>query len=198
MWEKVGHLVQQPQGYKAFIPLPFPPQKFLTLAPNLERLHAEAMRLVGKLDGISQLLPDKDFFLLMFFRKEAASSSQIEGTQATMVDAIEAEMHPKVALEGDVNDIICYIRALNYGIKRFDTLPLSVRFLREIHDQLMQGARTSHYPYPGDIRYTQNWIGGTSPSNAKFVPPPPHEVSRALGDLEKFIHRKDDDFPPLI
>jgi Fic family protein len=198
MWQKLGHLVEQPQGFKAFIPLDFPPQKFYQLSPSLEIKHGEAMRLVGKLDGISQLLPDKDFFLLMFVRKEAASSSQIEGTQATMADAIEAEIIPRSAQAEDVGDIIYYIRALNYGMERFNTLPMSVRFIRELHDQLMSGARATQHPFPGDFRYTQNWIGGTSPSNARFVPPPPSEVARALGDIEKFIHTKNDNYPLLI
>lgn len=198
MWQRIGHLVHQPGGYKAFIPLPFPPQQSLPLPPNLELKHGEAMRLVGKLDGISQLLPDKDFFLLMFVRKEAASSSQIEGTQATMVDVIEAEFLPQSAQAKDVEDIICYIRALNYGIERFNTLPISVRFIRELHDKLMRGARATQHAFPGDFRYTQNWIGGTSPSNAKFVPPPPSEISNALGDIEKFIHNKENNYPPLI
>ena len=198
MWKRIGHLVQQPGGYKAFIPLPFPTQEPLILSPRLQVLNGEAMRLIGKLDGISQLLPDHDFFLLMFVRKEAASSSQIEGTQATMIDAIEAEVIPPSAQAHDVEDIMCYIRALNYGIERFDSLPISVRFIRELHDKLMRGARATQHPFPGEFRYTQNWIGGSSPSNASFVPPPPNEVPRALGDIEKFIHTKEDGCPPLI
>ncbi len=198
MWKKLGHLVQQPTGYKAFIPLPFPIQEPLQLSPRLEVLHGEAMRLIGKLDGISQLLPDQDFFLLMFVRKEAASSSQIEGTQATMIDAIEAEVLPRSVQAQDVDDILCYIRALNYGLDRSKIIPISIRLIRELHDKLMSGARTTQHPFPGDIRYTQNWIGGSSPSNATFVPPPPNEVARALGDIENFIHAKEDGYPPLI
>ena len=118
--------------------------------------------MIGKLDGISQLLPDKDFFLLMFVRKETASSSQIEGTQATMVDAIEADILPRSAQASDVEDIMSYIRALNYGIKRFNTLPFSIRLILELHDQLMRGARATQNPFPGEFRYTQNWIGGWS------------------------------------
>jgi len=197
MWKKLGHLHLQASGYKAFIPAPFPLKELLTLSPKLEKKHGEAMRLIGKLDGISQLLPDKDFFLLMFFRKEAASSSQIEGTQATMIDAIEAEVIPKAAQARDVDDIIFYIRALNYGLKRIDTLPFSIRFIRELHEELMKGARATQHSFPGEFRYTQNWIGGTSPSNARYVPPPPNEVSRAMGDIEKFMHAKDE-YPPLI
>lgn len=195
---KIGHYQQQPSGYKAFVPLTFPPLPPITLPPKVEVKHSEAMRLLGKLDGLTQLLPDKDFFLMMFVRKEAASSSQIEGTQATMINAIEAEVISHSNLPIDVEDIIHYIRALNYGLKRFEELPLSMRFLCEIHYELMKGARATHNPFPGEIRYTQNWIRGTSPSNARFVPPPPHELPRALGDLEKFIHSKEDGYPPLI
>ncbi len=198
MWQRIGRLVQQPNGYKAFIPLPFPIREPLTLSPRLEVKHGEAMRLIGKLDGISQLLPDRDFFLLMFVRKEAASSSQIEGTQATMVDAIEAEVIPKSIQAHDVEDIIHYVRALNYGLERFTTLPISVRFICEMHGILMSGARATHHSFPGEFRYTQNWIGGTLPSNATFVPPPPSELPRALGDIEKFINTKEDGYPPLI
>jgi Fic family protein len=156
------------------------------------------MRLVGKLDGISQLLPDKDFFLLMFVTKEAASSSQIEGTQATMIDAIESELASRAVPINDVEDITGYIRALNYGLERSKTLPLSVRFMREIHEELMTKARSTQHAFPGNFRTSQNWIGGTSPSNASFVPPPPHELPRLLGELENFIHSHDDNFPPLI
>lgn len=198
MWKKLGHQVQQPTGYKAFIPLSFPPTSPLSIPPHLEVKHGKAMHLVGKLDGISQLLPDKDFFLLMFVRKEAASSSQIEGTQATIADAIAAAVLPKSAQAPDVEDILHYIRALNYGLKRFETLPFSVRFIKELHKQLMDGARSTQNPFPGEIRYTQNWIGGTSPMNASFVPPPPEEIARSLGDLEKFIHMKESPFPLLI
>lgn len=195
---QIGQYQKQPTGYKAFIPYTFPPPPFFNLSPALGLKHAEAMRLIGKLDGITQLLPDKDFFLLMFFTKEAASSSQIEGTQATMADAIEAKIAPRSSIPADVEDIIYYVRALNYGLKRFETLPISVRFIREIHDELMKGARASQHPFPGEFRRTQNWIQGTSPANARFVPPPPEEIPRTLGDLEKFIHTVDDGYPPLI
>lgn len=198
MWKKIGNLVQQSNGYKAFIPLAFPPEPFPPLSSNLEIKLGKAMHFIGKLDGISQLLPDKDLFLFMFVRKEATSSSQIEGTQATIANAIEAEVLPKFAQAPDVEDILYYIRALNYGIERFQTLPISVRFIRELHGQLMDGARATQHAFPGDFRYTQNWIGGTNPSNARFVPPPPSEVPRCLGDLEKFIHAKNDGLPPLI
>ncbi len=195
---RIGQYLKQESGYKAFIPFPFPPANPFILSKKIELKTAKATHLVGKLDGISQLLPDKDFFLSMFLKKEAASSSQIEGTQATMIEAIESEITPSSFLSSDVEDIIYYIRALNYGLKRFETLPLSIRFICELHKVLMTGARTSNHAFPGEIRYTQNWIHGTSPSNARFVPPPPHEVPRTLGDLEKFIHTKNDGYFPLI
>jgi Fic family protein len=198
MWQRLGQFVQQPSGYKAFIPLPFPPGPFSSFPCYLEIKHGKAMHLIGKLDGISQLLPDKDFFLLMFIRKEATSSSQIEGTQATIADAIEAAVLPKSAQASDVEDILHYIHALNYGLERFKTLPFSIRLIKELHKELMDGARFTQNPFPGEVRYTQNWIGGTSPLNASFAPPPPHELAQLLGDLEKFIHEKTDHFPPLI
>lgn len=198
MWKQLGHYVLQPQGYKAFIPHPFPSKEPLILPSSLEIQHGKAMHLIGKLDGISQLLPDKDFFLLMFVRKEAACSSQIEGTQATVIDAIESDLSSRSVSINDVDDIIGYIRALNYGLERFSTLPLSVRFIREIHEELMIKARSTQHAYPGNIRTSQNWIGGTSLTNASFVPPPPHELPRVLGDLENFIHSKENKFSPLI
>jgi Fic family protein len=170
----------------------------LILSPELQVKHGEAMRMLGKLDGISQLLPDVDFYLLMFVWKEAASSSQIEGTQATMINAIEAEISPPSFQAKDVADIICYVQALNYGIERLKDIPLSVRLIKEIHQKLMRDGRATQHPFPGEFRYTQNWIGGTLPSNAKFVPPPPEEISRCIGDLEKFIHDKKSSFSSLI
>jgi len=197
MWKKIGHYQLQSTGYKAFVPLEFPQKEFFVLSPASQLKHAEAMRLIGKLDGISQLLPDKDFFLSIFVKKEGASSSQIEGTKATILDAIEAEILPQSSQAEDVSDIIFYIKALNYGLEKIKTLPLSVRLVRELHYQLMHGARATQHPFPGDFRTTQNWIGGTSLSNAHFIPPPPHEIHRAFADLEKFIHTKDG-YPPLI
>lgn len=199
MWQTLGNLVNQPGGFKAFVPKKFPPEQKLILTPNLEIKLGEAMRLIGKLDGISRLLPDKDFFLLMFVRKEAASSSQIEGTQATFINAIEAEVSDMIMTTSDVEDIIHYIRALNYGLDRLKTLPLSVRLMKELHHELMRDGRCSQHPYPGEFRTTQNWIGGTMPSNALFAPPPPGEdLNRSLSELELFIHDHNSQIPPLL
>lgn len=194
----VGTNVQQSAGFKAFIPAPFPPSALLQVDQSMQVKHSEAMITLGRLDGISRLLPNKDFFILMFIRKDAASSSQIEGTNASLDESIEAQtIERPTDLPDDVSDILHYIDALNHGIKRLSDLPLSLRLLLEIHKELMTDARKTQHAFPGEFRRTQNWIGGTSPANARFVPPPVHEMNRALDELEKFIY---DEAPvlPLI
>ena len=189
----IGRNVSQAQGFKAFIPYPFPPTGGLDFSPKIIKKADEATRLLGKLDGITKLLPDSDFFLLMYLRKDAASSSQIEGTRATMVDAIEAEANIGNKVPDDVNDILHYIKALNYGLSRVATenFPISLRFIREIHQKLMSQARATHFSNPGEFRKSQNWIGGIRPDNAKFVPPPVSQMKEALDDLEKYIYSSD-------
>lgn len=195
---KIGTYINQPEGFKAFIPGSFPPSEGIPVSDDLAKKHAAAMHLVGKLDGITKLLPDRDYFLRMFIAKDASSSSQIEGTKATMMDAVEAESKERtINLPPDVDDILHYINALRYGLDRIGTLPLGLRFLEELHQKLMQEARTTHHAYPGEFRRSQNWIGGTRPSNARFVPPPVHEMRRALNELENFIYA-DDAYLPLI
>jgi filamentation induced by cAMP protein fic len=195
---KIGVYKTQPEGFKAFVLESFPPKDTLVFSPAIQQKHAEAMRLLGKLDGITALLPDRDYFLEMFVRKDASSSSQIEGTQASISDAIEAlNIERRNNLPQDVDDILHYIEALNYGLERAKDFPFSLRFIRELHEKLMTGARNTHNPFPGEFRRTQNWIGGTRPDNARFVPPPVCEMNQALNDLEKFIHA-DDEYLPLI
>jgi Fic family protein len=190
---EIGTLRSQPGGYKAFVPNPFPPKGGFGFEPILLKKNDQATRLLGKLDGITKLLPDSDLFLQMYQRKDATSSSQIEGTKATMVDAIEAEVKISENTPADVDDILHYIKALNYGMKRVteDDFPVSLRLVRELHRQLMHNARASQYSDPGEFRRSQNWIGGTHPGNASFVPPPPAEMPSSLADLEKFIHAED-------
>jgi Fic family protein len=190
---RIGELKEQKGGFKAFIPLPFPPKGGFEFDPKILKKIDEATRLLGKLDGITKLLPDVDFFLSMYLRKDAASSSQIEGTMATMVDAIEAEVQSSAHIPEDVDDILHYIKALNYGMKRVrqDDFPMALRFMRELHKQLMDKARSTHFSDPGEFRKSQNWIGGTRPDNARFVPPPVADMHRALTDLEKFMHSDD-------
>lgn len=196
---EIGAHKAQTGGFKAFIPHPFPPNGGFDFTQNILKKNSEATRLLGKLDGITKLLPDADFFLLMYLRKDAASSSQIEGTRATMIDAIAAEAKIDAKIPDDVDDILNYIKALNYGIQRMkkDNFPMTLRFIRELHKQLMQTARATHFSDPGEFRKSQNWIGGTRPDNAHFVPPPVEEMHRALNDLEKFIHA-DNGMPIVI
>ena len=187
---EIGQYKPQINGFKAFVPHPFPPKNGFDFDQNTLKMNNEATRLLGKLDGITKLLPDADFFLLMYLRKDASASSQIEGTRATMIDAIAADAKITTDVPDDVDDILHYIKALNYGIKRMETddFPMALRFIRELHKQLMQKARATHFSDPGEFRKSQNWIGGTRPDNASFVPPPVEEMQRALNDLEKFIH----------
>lgn len=188
---KIGTFRKEPQGFNAFIPEPFPPKGGFALPQKILQKNDKAVRLLGKLDGITQLLPDVDFFLFMYIRKDAASSSQIEGTNATMIDAIEAEGKIDADMPDDVDDILHYIKALNYGMKRIKEFPFSLRFIRELHKELMEGARSTQHSYPGEFRHSQNWIGGTKPSDALFVPPPVNEMNKSLDDMEKFIYAKD-------
>jgi len=184
---EIGKQVKQKEGFSAFIPNPFPPKGIFELSTPILIKAAEADHLVGKLDGITHTLPDLEFFLHMFVAKDATSSSQIEGTMATMIDAIELAAGVATK-ETDADDILFYIQALNYGIERLKDFPLSLRLIREIHKKLMTGARITHFVDPGEFRNSQNWIGGTSPANALFVPPPKQEMKIALDDLEKFLH----------
>ncbi len=189
----VGKNINQPQGYQAFIPHPFPPKTGFEIDNAMIKKASQATLLVGKLDGITKLLPDLDFFLLMYLRKDASASSQIEGTMATMIDAIEAEVKTNNAIPDDVDDILHYMQALRYGINRVknDDFPLGLRFIRELHKELMNRARHTHFADPGEFRKTQNWIGGTKPSSARYVPPPAEVMLTSMGDLEKFIHAND-------
>lgn len=179
--------IKQATGYTAFVPNLFPNNELFNIPQNLINKAAEAERLLGKLDGITQILPNMEFFLRMFSYKDATSSSQIEGTQATMADALEVSAGIS-GVKTDANDIIFYIKALNYGIERLKKFPISLRFIRELHAQLMSGARATHFSDPGNFRISQNWLGGTNLNNATFVPVPPQEMSKGLGELEKFIH----------
>jgi len=194
---QIGRNIKQPAGFRAFIPDKFPPEKgFDWSASVIQKANLATLKL-GKLDGITQLLPDLNFFLFMYIRKDAASSSQIEGTQATIVDVIEAESKTNADLPDDVDDILHYIQALQYGLKRLTQLPISLRLIKEIHKELMDDARKTHFSDPGNFRETQNWISGTRPDNARFVPPPPHQMKTSMSELEKFMHAKDTLLPVM-
>lgn len=186
--------IQQPAGFMASTPLPFPVEDLFKIPQEILLKAVEAERLMGKLDGITLTLPDINFFLRMFSYKDATSSSQIEGTQATMADALEVSANID-GKQTDATDIIFYIRALEYGIRRLKEFPISLRFIREIHKKLMDGARATHFSDPGEFRKSQNWINGTSPGNASFVPVPYIDMNNSLGDLEKFIHDEKSTLP---
>lgn len=195
---KIGRYVEQKEGFQAFTPFEFPPKGGFDISAKLYKKHEEAIRLVGKLDGITRLLPDKDFFISMFTVKDATYSSQIEGTKATLQDAVAAPVtEVKNRKAADVDDIEHYIKAVNYGVERTKNFPISLRFIRELHEKLMTSARSTQYACPGEFRRSQNWIGGKTPADASFVPPAVSDMHKSLDDLEKFIHAKDD-YPSLV
>ena len=196
---RAGQYMSQPTGYEAFIPRALPPVPEVRLNGAARSLLSAADIAVGRLGGSIEILPDADLFMYMFIRKEAVLSSQIEGTQSSLNDLLAAEAKLfKLHERDEVWEVINHVRALNYGLRRLKELPLSVRLISEIHRELIKGTRGSQYR-PGELRTTQNWIGpaGCTLSEAVFVPPPPHEMSVALGDLECFWH-SDDDLPILI
>lgn len=194
---QVGNFVQQPQGYKAFIPNDFPPKKMITFSPDVYLANDKAILMLGKLDGMAQIIPDVSFFLSMYVQKEAALSSNIEGTKATMHDAIRAVVSPSDSIPDDVENIFSYIEAVKYGFGQVRKNPITLRVIRDLHEKLMAGTQEGVGKTPGEFRKTQNWIGGTRPDSADFVPPPPHELNKALADVEKFINLPQP-YSPLI
>ena len=154
---------------------------------------------LGRLDGASDLLPNADLFVAMYVHKEAVLSSQIEGTQASLIDVLAFESDAaEPENPQDVEEVVNYVAALNYGLQRLQTLPLSLRLIREIHERLLAGVRGAD-KHPGEFRTSQNWIGhtGATIQTARFVPPPPTEMLKALGDLELYLHAPDT-FPMLL
>jgi Fic family protein len=186
------------ERYKAYIPQNLPPANPPLDMADLYVLLDQASTVLGRLDGMSTLLPDRSLYLYMYIRKEAVLSSQIEGTQSSLSDLLlfENQEVPGVPID-DVTEVSCYVSAMNYGLERLKTFPLSLRLIREIHGKLMEKGRGSHQ-HPGEFRTSQNWIGGSSPGNAVFVPPPPERMMEVLGELEKFFHDDKQKLPPLI
>lgn len=187
---RAGRYVEQMTGYKAFIPSPLPPEPPIEIDAEMWSLLSQADRALGRLDGSTAALPNPDLFVFMYVRKEAVLSSQIEGTQASLIDVLEFESQTlQPENPQDVAEVVNYIAAVNYGLERLTTLPISLRLIREIHQRLLQGVRGAHKE-PGEFRKSQNWIGptGCSLQNATFVPPPPHEMMQVLGQLESFLH----------
>lgn len=200
--QRVGQYVKSSavggESYEAYIPQNIPPTHPPLDMSSLYLLLDQASTALGRLDGMSMLLPDPSLFLYMYIRKEAVLSSQIEGTQSSLSDLLlfESQEMPGVPID-DVTEVSCYVSAMKYGIERLKTFPLSLRLIREIHGKLMEKGRGSH-KLPGEFRTSQNWIGGSRPGNASFVPPPPERMMEILGELEKFFHDDKQKLPPLI
>lgn len=192
-----GKVIRTPNGYWAFVPHPLPPR--IDYDPETVRLLSDADRGLGNLAGIGQLLPNPHLLIAPYIRREAVLSSRIEGTQASLSDLLYFEAaEEELPRAPDVREVRNYVQAMEYGLKRLERLPLSLRLVREIHARLMRGVRGEE-KRPGEFRDRQNWIGppGCSLPEATFVPPPVPEMSEALGEWEKFLHEAKD-IPPLI
>lgn len=185
-------------GYTAFFPEPLPPEPPVDLSGDLQLLLSEADRALGAINTVASVLPNTDLFVGMFIQKEALLSSQIEGTQSSLVDILGAEEEHEPTV--DVGEVVNYVKAMNYGLDRVrkDDFPMSLRLLREIHAMLMKQVRGGKPALtPGEFRTGQNWIGGSNLNNARFIPPPADAMNEALGKLEKYLHTEDH-VPPLI
>jgi len=187
------------EAAQAFVPEPLPPNPSLDWMPDLRSKFDQALLALGRLDSISTFLPDISLFLYMYVRKEAVLSSMIEGTQSSLSDLLlfELDMEPGVPLD-DVREVSNYVAALDYGLKRLaEGFPLSLRLIKEMHGVLLYKGRGSNQT-PGEFRRTQNWIGGTRPGNAAFVPPPAARVLECMGKLELFLHDQPQPTPALL
>lgn len=185
------------EAYNAFVPDPLPPHD-ISLA-RVQPLLDRANQGLGRLDGLSMLLPDASLFLYLYVQKEALLSSQIEGTQSSLADLLlfENARTPETPVS-DVEEVSNYVAAVNHGLKRIrqDDFPVSLRLLREIHAILLRGGRGAN-AQPGEFRRSQNWVGGPRPGSALFVPPPVQNLEACLADLERFLHADDDGLPRL-
>lgn len=195
--DRSGKIVATPTGYSAFVPAKLPPCPPVNIDSEMQALLSNADRRLGRLDGITQVLPNPDLFLAMYVKKEAILSSQIEGTQASFVDVLNASDKNAPEIRNDVSDVVNYVKAMNYGIRRLEELPLSLRLIREIHAILLEGVRGSN-KNPGEFRKTQNWIGtaGCTLNTATFVPPPAEEMMQCMGELENFFY--DETYIPAL
>lgn len=198
---RLGHYIESTAGgekVRAFVPPPLPPVPPLN-ASRFLRLYDRARGAIGRLEGVTTILPSAPLFLFMYVRKEALLSSQIEGTQSSLSDLLlyENDEAVRVPLD-DVAEVSNYVAAIEHGMRRLrGGFPLSLRLLREMHDILLTSGRGAN-KQPGEFRRTQNWIGGTRPGNALYVPPPPSHLDECLGAFERFLHADDPSMPPLI
>jgi len=195
---RLGRFVETSVGgevVRAFVPPPLPPTPPIDVLALLDRL-SMAERALGRLDGVTTLLPRQELFLYMYVRKEAVLSSQIEGTQSTLTDLLRFETEAQAGQPiDDIREVSNYVDAMMYGLERLEKLPLSLRLIRETHARLMQSGRGGTKG-PGEFRRSQNWIGGTRPGNALFVPPAPNDLHACLAALESFIHEDQSRFRP--
>ena len=198
MPNRAGLFVEQSKGYKAFLPRSLPPPDDLDIDDEIQYLLSRADSALARLDGVTYVLPNPDLFVAMFIKKEALLSSQIEGTRVSLKGVLEFEANFKPTDDiNNINDVMNYIRAMNYGLEQVESKQISIELLNKIHGILIEGTR-GHLLDPGKIRYEQNWIGSDdSIFAAKYIPPPPESVLQLMQDLEKFIQNKDK-IPPLI
>jgi len=197
---RAGLYVNNINGYSSFIPSKLPPNPPLVIDSEILELLSLADRKLGRLDGISELLPNPELFIAMYVKKEALLSSQIEGTQASLVDVLDIDNTDKQeSTISNVGDVVNYVAAMNHGLERLNDFPLSLRLIREIHEILLRGTRGSNLS-PGEFRKSQNWIGpqGCTLANATFIPPTVPEMLQAMGDLELFMHDEESQIPALI
>lgn len=197
---RAGKVINTITGYESFIPNPLPPNPEINIDIEMQQLLSEADTKLGRLDGISQTLPNPELFVAMYVKKEAVLSAQIEGTQASLADVLnEKTMQDNEDLSPNgIKEVVNYVNAMNYGLERLNNLPLSLRLFKEIHQRLISNVRGAN-KNPGEFRTTQNWIGptGCTLNDAVFVPPEPAEMMNALSDLEKYFY--DETFiQPLI
>lgn len=197
-----GHYVRVAaagEAFRAFVPAPLPPRPPIKWTPALRTLLDDGLLALGRLDAITDFLPNASLVLYSFVRKEAVLSSMIEGTQSSLADLLlfELDEQPGVPIE-DAREVSRYVLALDHGVKRLrEGFPLSLRLLREVHAVLLSEGRGKR-AMPGDFRRSQVWIGGTRPGNAAFVPPPPNELAELLKHFERFLHENANVAPPLV
>ncbi len=196
---RAGRIIKTISGYEAFVPAKLPPVPSVQIDSEMLQLLSSADNRLGRLDGITQTLPNPELFVAMYVKKEAVLSSQIEGTQASLADVLnEGDQNGHSFSPDGVREVVNYVNAMQWGLKRLETLPLSLRLIREIHGVLMKNVRGADKS-PGDFRRSQNWIGspGCSLSDAVFVPPEPTVMETSMSDLEKYFY--DEEYiPPLI
>ncbi|MBN2227646.1 MAG: Fic family protein [candidate division Zixibacteria bacterium] len=184
---------------RGFVPYPLPPKPAIQMSGRLQDIHDQALLALGRLDSVTMLLPDTFLFLYMYIRKEAVLSSQIEGTQSSLSELLlfEDEQRPQIP-QDEIKDILNYVSAIEYGLERIQKgFPLSLRLIREIHSVLLRKGRGSE-KNPGEFRTSQNWISGSRPGNAIFVPPPPEKVLECMGSLELFMHDRSSNIQALV